>query len=68
MLSIKNYRTGFDLILSALAVYSVIFIYSVRTELYDLFRKRASNPLFYLRIVLMIAIVLFYQYYADQNY
>jgi hypothetical protein len=66
MLSIKNYRTGFDLILSALAVYSVIFIYSVRTELYDLFSKRASNPSFYLGIVLMIVIVLFYQYYVEK--
>lgn len=63
MIAIENYRAKFDLILSALAVYSIIFIYSVRSDLYNLFSKRAGNPSFYLGIVLMVAIVLFYQYY-----
>ena len=66
MLNLKKYRASFDLILSALAVYSIIFIYSVRSDLYNLFSKRAGNPSFYLGIILMIAIVLFYQYYVGE--
>lgn len=63
MITIENYRKKFDIILSGLTIYSIVFIYSVRGDLYNLFRKRAGNPSFYLGIFLMVAVVLFYQYY-----
>ena len=60
MFSLQNYRNGFDHILYAMVVYSLVFLYSVRNELFDLISKRKSSPDFYIGIMLIIFILWFY--------
>ena len=60
MFSLQNYRSGFDHILYTMVVYSVVFLYSVRNELFNLISKRKSSPDFYIGIMLIIFILWFY--------
>lgn len=60
MFSLQNYRNGFDHILYAMVGYSVVFLYSVRSELLDLISRRKSSPDFYIGIMLIIFILWFY--------
>ena len=44
MFSLQNYRNGFDYILYAMVGYSMIFVYSVKNELFTLFANRGTSP------------------------
>lgn len=60
MFSLQNYRNGFDYILYAMVGYSMIFLYSVKNELFTLFANRGTSPDFYVGIILIAFILWFY--------
>ena len=65
MFSLQQYRAGFDYILFAIIMYSIIFLYGAKHDLCTLFNNRSGTLDFYIGIAL-IGFVLWF-YFSSKN-